>query len=114
MKLPIGRRRQDFTARRTDDDVFLRIDQAVDAFDLWLRRKRHAHLQDGVVGCRNGWRLVFQSDTMPYALGGMIRIVPPLRMLGEAALRIFEQLAHRYARLHAFDDLVENSPHTVM
>src|SRR5258707_4518009 len=51
---------------------------------------------------------------MPDALGWMIRIVSPLRMLREAALGIFEELAHRNAGLHAFDDLVENTPHAIV
>ena len=48
------------------------------------------------------------------ALGRMIRIIAPLGMLREAALGIFEQLAHRYAGFHALDDLVENAPHAVV
>src|SRR5258708_18275433 len=51
---------------------------------------------------------------MPDALGWMIRIVSPLRMLREAALGRFEELAHRNAGLHAFDDLVENTPHAIV
>jgi len=35
-------------------------------------------------------------------------------MLREAALGIFEQFAHRHARLHALDDLVEDAPHAIV
>src|SRR5262245_61500851 len=94
--------------------MLLGIDQAVDAFDFRLGRERHTGREDRIVNCRNGWWLVFQSDAVADALRWMIRIVPPLGMLAQALLGIFEQLTHRNARLHAFNNSAKYIPHPIV
>ena len=97
MKLPIRSGGQDFATRLADHDMLLRIEQAVDAFDLRLRRQRHPHLKHGVIRSRHRRRLVLQTDAVTDALGRMVRVVSPLRMLGEAALTDIDKLYAQFA-----------------